>query len=251
MSEFRQYRRSQIAELRPYKFLEFEVLSDRVSISAADKKNGSPKMGDMIARNPKFHDDQWLVAARYFEDNFEPCAPQPAPIDMILYCPNCGKQHLDEPENQVDKSPECVWQNPPHRSHLCASCGCIWRPADVATNGVSVIQTDGNSDSWQQEIQQDAQPAMRLCSDCPPVDYPTDKTRCAPCPRRAQPAAVPEVVVEREPKIKGISWFSDNKNMLLVEFDREPSAAEIDLIQSTLYAVASPAVVSGEAVDKS
>ena len=23
-----------------------------------------------------------------------------------------------------------------------------------------------------------------LCSDCPPVDYPTDETRCAPCPRR-------------------------------------------------------------------
>lgn len=22
-----------------------------------------------------------------------------------------------------------------------------------------------------------------LCSDCPPVDYPTDKTRCADCPR--------------------------------------------------------------------
>lgn len=24
----------------------------------------------------------------------------------------------------------------------------------------------------------------RLCEDCPPVDYPTDETRCAPCPRR-------------------------------------------------------------------
>lgn len=22
-----------------------------------------------------------------------------------------------------------------------------------------------------------------LCEDCPPVGYPTDKTRCAPCPR--------------------------------------------------------------------
>ncbi len=26
---------------------------------------------------------------------------------------------------------------------------------------------------------------MSLCEDCPPVGYPTDKTRCAPCPRRA------------------------------------------------------------------
>lgn len=23
-----------------------------------------------------------------------------------------------------------------------------------------------------------------LCEDCPPVGYPTDKTRCLPCPRR-------------------------------------------------------------------
>jgi hypothetical protein len=26
----------------------------------------------MIARNPKNHADQWLVAAKYFADNFEP-----------------------------------------------------------------------------------------------------------------------------------------------------------------------------------
>lgn len=31
-----------------------------------------------------------------------------------------------------------------------------------------------------------------LCSDCPPIGYPTDKTRCAPCPRRKaeKPASV-------------------------------------------------------------
>ena len=27
----------------------------------------------------------------------------------------------------------------------------------------------------------------RLCEDCPPVGYPTDKTRCSPCPRRRKP----------------------------------------------------------------
>lgn len=69
MSEFKQYRRKQIAELRPY--VEGEELSDRVSISAADREAGSPKPGDMIARNPKNHADQWLVAAKYFNDNFE------------------------------------------------------------------------------------------------------------------------------------------------------------------------------------
>jgi hypothetical protein len=69
MSEFKQYRRKQIAELRP--FIEGEKLSDAVSVSQADKDAGSPKVGDMIARNPKNHDDQWLVAKQYFEDNFE------------------------------------------------------------------------------------------------------------------------------------------------------------------------------------
>jgi hypothetical protein len=69
MSEFKQYRRKQIAELRP--FVEGEQLSGRVSISAADKEAGSPKAGDMIARNPANHDDQWLVAADYFAINFE------------------------------------------------------------------------------------------------------------------------------------------------------------------------------------
>lgn len=69
MSEFKNYRRSQIAHLRPY--VEGEDLSDRVSISASDREAGSPKVGDMIARNPANHDDQWLVAAAYFAGNFE------------------------------------------------------------------------------------------------------------------------------------------------------------------------------------
>ena len=34
-------------------------------------RRGRPKAGDMIARNPKNHEDQWLVAARYFADHFE------------------------------------------------------------------------------------------------------------------------------------------------------------------------------------
>lgn len=68
MTDFVQYRRKQIAELRPYS--PGEAL-DGVSISAPDKEAGSPKVGDMIARNPKNHADQWLVAAQYFADNFE------------------------------------------------------------------------------------------------------------------------------------------------------------------------------------
>jgi hypothetical protein len=67
--KFQQYRRSQIAELRPY---EPGESMEGISISATDKEAGSPKPGDMVARNPKSHADQWLVPAKYFADNFEP-----------------------------------------------------------------------------------------------------------------------------------------------------------------------------------
>ena len=65
---WKQYKRKGLSEMRPY--VEGEELS-RVSISAADRDNGSPKIGDMIARNPINHDDQWLVAKKYLEDNLE------------------------------------------------------------------------------------------------------------------------------------------------------------------------------------
>lgn len=68
MKEFKQYRRKSISEMRPYE--EGENV-DKISISEADKLNGSPKLGDMIARNPKNHNDQWLVAEQYFKDNLE------------------------------------------------------------------------------------------------------------------------------------------------------------------------------------
>ena len=72
-SEFKKYRRTAIAEMRPVSkddtVLTLEYAG--VSVSSVDIENGSPKVGDMIARNPKNHDDKWLVAKEYFEDNFE------------------------------------------------------------------------------------------------------------------------------------------------------------------------------------
>lgn len=89
------------------------------------------------------------------------------PIDMVLHCPKCGTQHIDEDNHEelrieaaelgVDREGERVlerwieereWSNPPHRSHLCQNrkCGHIWRPADVPTNGVAAIKTAGTKD---------------------------------------------------------------------------------------------------------
>lgn len=87
MSYFEKFRRKQIAELRTVtqedvnEFKERNLLSAHetkdnvieVSISDVDLANGSPKIGDMIARNPKNYLDQWLVAEQYFNDNFERC----------------------------------------------------------------------------------------------------------------------------------------------------------------------------------
>jgi hypothetical protein len=72
MSDFIQYRRTQIAEMTPWE-PGFDMYG--VSISSPDRDNGSPRNGDMIARNPKNHDDMWLVAAQYFADNFEEYHP--------------------------------------------------------------------------------------------------------------------------------------------------------------------------------
>lgn len=69
MDKFQQYRRTGLSEMRPY--VVGETLPAHVSISREDLDNGSPKHGDMIARNPKSHEDQWLVAQKYFEDNLE------------------------------------------------------------------------------------------------------------------------------------------------------------------------------------
>lgn len=74
------------------------------------------------------------------------------PIDMILHCPRCHLQHIDAPEMfeatiGIDTDGRPDWHNPPHRSHLCHGCGCIWRPADVATNGVRAITTVGKADT--------------------------------------------------------------------------------------------------------
>lgn len=85
MFEFREFRRKEKAQLRKVteqdltEFQENGVLQVElpdttkitVSIGEPDLLNGSPKLGDMIARNPKNYFDQWLVAKQYFEDNFD------------------------------------------------------------------------------------------------------------------------------------------------------------------------------------
>lgn len=83
---FKKYRRKQIVEMRAvtqkdiedycvYSDIPVHITKDNmivVLISDVDRRNGSPNFGDMIARNPKNHLDQWLIGKQYFNDKFEP-----------------------------------------------------------------------------------------------------------------------------------------------------------------------------------
>jgi hypothetical protein len=61
--EFKRYRRSAVSEMAPW--TPDTDMTD-VSVSKVDRDAGSPREGDMIARNPENHADRWLVTAAYF-----------------------------------------------------------------------------------------------------------------------------------------------------------------------------------------
>ncbi len=68
MEDYKQYVRTNVAEMAEW-HEDFNM--DRVSVSAEDVKNGSPQIGDMIARNPLNHEDKWLVGKEYFNEIFK------------------------------------------------------------------------------------------------------------------------------------------------------------------------------------
>lgn len=56
-------------------------------------------------------------------------------IPMILICPSCGEQHIDEAE----------FSEVPHHTHACQGCGMVWRPAKVNTHGVHFLPGYSNA----------------------------------------------------------------------------------------------------------
>ncbi len=53
----------------------------------------------------------------------------PAPVPMLLWCPECGERHVDVGD----------FATKPHHTHACQGCGHVWRPAIVATCGVQFL----------------------------------------------------------------------------------------------------------------
>ena len=67
MNDFVPYLLRQIAQFRPYRPGE-----DMTHIYVSDTFTGSPKYGDIIVRDPKNHNDQWLITQQFFWDHYEP-----------------------------------------------------------------------------------------------------------------------------------------------------------------------------------
>ncbi|MES2347078.1 MAG: hypothetical protein V4641_05845, partial [Pseudomonadota bacterium] len=113
---------------------------------------------------------------------------QEQPIPMILHCPSCGLQHIDAPETHhldraldeasLDGSYSASWDNPPHRSHLCHGCGTVWRPADVATTGVSSIETKGKADTMKAAQEQPGWKWVPVEPTQAMIDKGTDEHQC-------------------------------------------------------------------------
>lgn len=49
------------------------------------------------------------------------------PIPMMLWCPSCGRRHIDNPGMDA------------HHTHACQFCGLLWRPALCRTTGVQFL----------------------------------------------------------------------------------------------------------------
>jgi len=86
---FKQYKRINITEMRPY--IKGEDLSN-ISVSKED----SPEIDmGMIARNPNKHKDMWYVNRSYFEDNFKPLEDETVAFEKMKEVVNTKYNTLD------------------------------------------------------------------------------------------------------------------------------------------------------------
>lgn len=59
---------------------------------------------------------------------------------------------------------------------------CAWCDGEGRCGGIA--GADADVSVWDAALSRITGVGQKLCEDCPPVDYPTDETRCVPCPRR-------------------------------------------------------------------
>lgn len=66
---FKKY--AHVLEMRPVKECEYGDRNLDVLMSYSDFAHGSPKKGDMIAREPKNRKKLWLIREKEFKDNYK------------------------------------------------------------------------------------------------------------------------------------------------------------------------------------
>lgn len=80
INEFKKYKRTNVAEMRPY--IKGEDMTN-ISVSKPDAERTPEIDMGMIARNPMNNEDQWYVARAYFNDNFELVQPLGGPATKV------------------------------------------------------------------------------------------------------------------------------------------------------------------------
>ena len=77
-----------------------------------------------------------------------------------------------------------------------------------------------------------------LCDDCPPLGYPTDKTRCLECPRRTPPKldAMADKVLAYRPKPKSEAAKSRKRKAAKVARKLSKTSAILNIIRTALIA---------------
>lgn len=64
---WKRYRKIALTEMIPWSVI---YPMNRVQVSPEDRDQGSPQTGDMIARQPDNHEDQWLIRAEVFKATY-------------------------------------------------------------------------------------------------------------------------------------------------------------------------------------
>jgi hypothetical protein len=129
----------------------------------------------------------------------------PAPSN---HCGVCGEPHAEKtcPYEELVPAPAARTSNLATRLEALANSlerrngnhftdAQLVREAMLALSGASAVETKAVVCGVCEVPMTEVSPGMFqhtgecLCEGCPPVGYPTDKTRCLPCPRRAQKAS--------------------------------------------------------------
>ena len=86
--EFKQHRRTNLAELVEWNLVKTEIDLEKVSISEVDRElaNENPEEFDkgFLARNPNNHNDMWYVSKKYYDENFE-ALPETDVVEKTLH----------------------------------------------------------------------------------------------------------------------------------------------------------------------